>query len=66
MVTALGTSASGPPGAGGGLGHFAIQYAKAMGMRVIGIDGGDEKKELSLRLGAEHYIDFTKVCPVNF
>jgi propanol-preferring alcohol dehydrogenase len=53
------------PGAGGGLGHFAVQYAKAMGMRIIGIDGGDEKKELSLRLGAEHYIDFTKVCPVD-
>ena len=50
------------PGSGGGLGHFAIQYAKAMGMRVIGIDGGDEKKELSLKLGAEHFIDFTKVC----
>lgn len=49
------------PGAGGGLGHFAVQYAKAMGMRVIGIDGGDEKKELATRLGAEHFIDFTKV-----
>jgi propanol-preferring alcohol dehydrogenase len=47
------------PGAGGGLGHFAVQYAKAMGMRVIAIDGGDEKRDLCKRLGAEAYIDFT-------
>lgn len=49
------------PGAGGGLGHFAVQYAKAMGMRVIAIDGGDKKKTLCMKLGAEAYIDFTKV-----
>lgn len=47
------------PGAGGGLGHLAIQYAKAMGMRVIAIDGGAEKQKLCLELGAEHFIDFT-------
>ncbi|GAB7347627.1 hypothetical protein MBLNU459_g4497t1 [Dothideomycetes sp. NU459] len=47
------------PGAGGGLGHFAVQYAKAMGMRVIAIDGGEEKGELCKKLGAEHYLDFT-------
>ncbi|KLO93836.1 hypothetical protein CEK26_007606 [Fusarium fujikuroi] len=46
------------PGAGGGLGHFCIQYAKAMGMRVIAIDGGDEKRDLCLKLGAEVFIDF--------
>jgi D-arabinose 1-dehydrogenase-like Zn-dependent alcohol dehydrogenase len=46
------------PGAGGGLGHFAIQYAKAMGMRVIAIDGGDEKRDLCNKLGAEVFIDF--------
>jgi len=46
------------PGAGGGVGHLAIQYAKAMGMRVIAIDGGDEKKNLCLKLGAEHFIDY--------
>jgi Zinc-binding dehydrogenase len=49
------------PGAGGGLGHFAVQYAKAMGMRVIAIDGGDEKRDLCKKLGAEEFIDFTKV-----
>jgi propanol-preferring alcohol dehydrogenase len=48
-------------GAGGGLGHFAVQYAKAMGMRVIAIDGGDEKRELCKKLGAEVFIDFMTV-----
>lgn len=43
------------PGAGGGLGHFGIQYAKHMGMRVIAIDGGDAKRDLCLKLGAEKY-----------
>jgi propanol-preferring alcohol dehydrogenase len=63
--TALKRSAVAPgqwvvlPGAGGGLGHFAVQYAKAMGMRIIAIDGGAEKKALCERLGAEHFIDFT-------
>lgn len=48
------------PGGGGGLGHLAIQYAKAMGMRVIAIDGGDEKRKLCMDLGAEYFIDYTK------
>jgi len=47
------------PGAGGGLGHFGVQYAKHMGMRVIAVDGGDEKRDLCLKLGAEKFIDFT-------
>ncbi|KAK0229234.1 hypothetical protein EDD85DRAFT_974241 [Armillaria nabsnona] len=47
-------------GAGGGLGHLAIQYALAMGLRVIAIDTGDEKRNLCLGLGAEKFIDFRK------
>lgn len=47
-------------GAGGGLGSLAIQYATAMGYRVVGIDGGDEKGEFVKSLGAEKFIDFTK------
>jgi len=46
------------PGAGGGLGHMAVQYAVNMGLRVIAIDTGAEKKELCLSLGAEKWIDF--------
>lgn len=30
-----------------------------MGMRVIAIDGGDAKRDLCLKLGAEKFIDFT-------
>ncbi|KJZ80171.1 Alcohol dehydrogenase 1 [Hirsutella minnesotensis 3608] len=45
-------------GAGGGLGTLAIQYAKAMGLDVIAVDGGDEKRKICLDLGASTYIDF--------
>lgn len=45
-------------GAGGGLGSLAIQYAKAMGCRVIGIDTGDEKKKMISELGGEAFVDF--------
>lgn len=47
-------------GAGGGLGHFGLQYAKAMGMRVIAVDGGEDKGKLCKDLGGEEYIDFTQ------
>jgi propanol-preferring alcohol dehydrogenase len=33
-------------GAGGGLGSLACQYAKAMGLRTIAIDTGDEKNKM--------------------
>lgn len=43
-------------GAGGGLGHLAVQIAaKGMAMRVIGVDA-DEKKDLVLSSGAEHFV----------
>ncbi|KAJ8143595.1 hypothetical protein OY671_003279 [Metschnikowia pulcherrima] len=45
-------------GAGGGLGSLAIQYAAAMGYRVVAIDGGDEKRDFCNSLGAEKFIDF--------
>lgn len=47
-------------GAGGGLGSLAQQYAKAMGLRVIAIDGGDEKRAMCEQLGTETYVDFTQ------
>jgi len=36
----------------GGLGHLAIQYAKAMGLRVAAVDVADDKLELAKKLGA--------------
>jgi alcohol dehydrogenase, propanol-preferring len=37
----------------GGLGHIAVQYAKAMGLHVIAVDVSDEKLMLARKLGAE-------------
>jgi len=37
----------------GGLGHVAVQYAKAMGMHVAAVDVSDEKLALAKKLGAE-------------
>ncbi|KAK1828609.1 alcohol dehydrogenase [Podospora conica] len=45
-------------GAGGGLGSIAVQYAKAMGLEVIAVDGGREKGEACRKLGADKYVDF--------
>ncbi|GAA5984621.1 hypothetical protein JCM10908_003429 [Rhodotorula pacifica] len=46
------------PGAGGGLGHLAVQYASAIGLRVVGIDTGSDKEQLLAGYGAESFIDF--------
>lgn len=40
-----------------GLGHLAVQYSKAMGYRTVAVSSSGSKKELSLRLGADVYID---------
>jgi propanol-preferring alcohol dehydrogenase len=37
----------------GGLGHVAVQYAKAMGMHVAAVDVADDKLALARSLGAE-------------
>ncbi|MFX3623961.1 MAG: alcohol dehydrogenase AdhP [Ectobacillus sp.] len=41
----------------GGLGHLALQYAKAMGMNVVAVDTFDEKLELAKELGADLVIN---------
>lgn len=41
----------------GGLGHVAVQYAKAMGLHVAAIDIGAEKLQLARSLGAELTVD---------
>lgn len=47
-------------GAAGGLGVFALQYAQAMGLHAIAIDGGEEKEKVCMSLGAEAFVDFTR------
>jgi propanol-preferring alcohol dehydrogenase len=41
----------------GGLGHFAVQYAKAMGFHVIAVDVDDAKLALAKTLGADMVIN---------
>lgn len=51
-------------GAGGGVGIQGVQIAKAMGLRPIAIDTGADKRELCMKMGAEHFIDFKEVDDV--
>jgi len=49
-------------GAAGGVGHFAVQIAKLKGAHVIAVASGEH--EAFLRgLGADEFIDYTKVAP---
>jgi alcohol dehydrogenase, propanol-preferring len=41
----------------GGLGHVAVQYAKAMGRHVVAVDIGAEKLQLARALGADFAVD---------
>lgn len=41
----------------GGLGHLAVQYAKAMGLHVAALDIGEEKLALARSLGADLAVD---------
>jgi NADPH:quinone reductase-like Zn-dependent oxidoreductase len=44
-------------GAAGGVGHFAVQFAKLAGARVVGI-GSERNREFVLGLGADDYVDY--------
>jgi len=44
----------------GGLGHMAVQYAKAMGFHIVAVDIADEKLELASDLGADLVINAAK------
>lgn len=50
-------------GAGGGLGSLAVQYARAMGYKILGIDG-TKKKEFALSKGVNAFIDFNEVSNI--
>lgn len=50
----------------GGLGHIAIQYARAMGLRVAAVDVSNEKLELAKSLGAEIVVNGAETDPAAF
>lgn len=50
----------------GGLGHMAVQYAKAMGLNVIAVDIDDAKLALAKRLGAELTVNALHEDPARF
>ncbi len=47
----------------GGLGHLAVQYAKAMGLHVIAVDISDEKLKLATASGADQVINAATTDP---
>lgn len=49
----------------GGLGHVAIQYAKAMGFHVVALDVSPEKLELARSLGADLAVDARSLMAVE-
>ncbi|KAI9718088.1 MAG: hypothetical protein M1812_004346 [Candelaria pacifica] len=50
----------------GGLGHLAIQYAKAMGASVVVFSTTDSKKEDAFKLGASEFITTKGVDSLKF
>jgi len=44
----------------GGLGHFAVMFAKAMGAEVTAISHSPRKRDDAKKLGADHFIDTSK------
>lgn len=50
----------------GGLGHVAVQYAKAMGLNVAAVDVDDEKLSLAKRLGAEVVVNARNTDPAAY
>lgn len=49
----------------GGLGHVAVQYARAMGLRVAAVDVDDDKLALARRHGAEVTVNAASTDPVT-
>ncbi|MGH2341630.1 alcohol dehydrogenase AdhP [Segnochrobactraceae bacterium EtOH-i3] len=50
----------------GGLGHMAVQYAKAMGLNVAAVDVAEDKLDLARRLGASVTVNARETDPAAF
>ncbi|MDN3922218.1 alcohol dehydrogenase AdhP [Roseateles violae] len=49
----------------GGLGHYAIQYAKAMGFHVIAVDIDEAKLQMARQLGADMLVNAATQDPAS-
>lgn len=47
------------------MGHLAIQYARAMGFRVVALSSSASKRDLAHALGAHDYIDGSSVDTIK-
>ncbi|MBV7411592.1 alcohol dehydrogenase AdhP [Dermabacteraceae bacterium P13077] len=50
----------------GGLGHIAVQYAKAMGLKVVGVDIAQDKLDLAKKHGADLVVNAKEEDPDKF
>lgn len=50
----------------GGLGHMAVQYARAMGLNVAAVDIDDDKLDFAKRLGAEVVVNAKATDPAAY
>jgi propanol-preferring alcohol dehydrogenase len=50
----------------GGLGHMAVQYARAMGLHVAAVDVDDRKLDLARRLGAAVAVNARETDPAAY
>lgn len=50
----------------GGLGHLAVQYARAMGFRVVACDVDESKLDLAKQLGADMTINVRSTDPTGY
>jgi NADPH2:quinone reductase len=50
----------------GGVGHFGLQLAKAMGAEVHTTISNGQKEELAQELGADHVINYFKMSPKQY
>ena len=50
----------------GGLGHMAVQYAKAMGLNIVAVDIDDAKLKLAAHLGAALTVNANDTDPAAF
>lgn len=44
----------------GGLGHYAVQFAAALGAEVWAVSHSPKKQQDAIKMGAKHFVDTTK------